>query len=159
MLKLLSPRVHGALDYLLAIAFLLAPAVFAFPYPARPLAYIIGVVFLGASLLTKYPLGALKLIPFPVHGLIEGIMAAAWVAMPWLFGFAAHSAARNFFVVAGVGLLAVVALTDYKTRGWHGARHGTERRHALIDRRQRAMPMRRDRRNGPQDRRGTYAGA
>jgi hypothetical protein len=43
-------------------------------------------------------------------------MAASWIAMPWLFGFASHDAARNFFIAAGVGLLVVAALTDYRSR-------------------------------------------
>jgi hypothetical protein len=55
-----------------------------------------------------------KLLPFPTHGAIETIMAIAWIVVPWLFGFSGHDAARNFFVVAGLGLLLVVALTDYK---------------------------------------------
>jgi hypothetical protein len=76
MLKVLNPRIHGALDYLLAIVFLVAPSLFDF-----------------------------------------ALMAAAWIVMPWLFGFAGDPAARNFFVAAGVGLLAVVALTDYRSSG------------------------------------------
>jgi hypothetical protein len=158
MLKVLDPRTHGALDYLLAIAFLVAPGLFGFPYPAAPLSYIIGVVYLGTSLLTKYPLGAVKLIPFPVHGILEAIMAAAWIVMPWLFGFGFHDAARNFYVIAGVGLLAVVVLTDYRSSGAR-TYSGQERRHSLVDRRQRALTVRSDRRRaGIADRR-RYAAA
>jgi hypothetical protein len=78
--------------------------------------YVVGVAYLATSLVTRYPLGVWKVLPFPTHGVIESIMAAAWVAAPWLFGFSAHGPARNFFVIAGVGLLLVVALTDYKSR-------------------------------------------
>ena len=67
-LRILSPVVHGALDYLLAIAFLLAPQVLAFEHDAARVAQIIGVTYLGVSLLTRYPLGLVKWIPFPVHG-------------------------------------------------------------------------------------------
>lgn len=160
MLRILNPRLHGALDYALAACFLVLPAALDFQYPAGPLSYIIGLAYAGASLLTKYPLGALKVIAFPVHGLLEAVMAAAWLPMPWVFGFAGDAAARNFYVLAGLGLLALVLLTDYRSSGAQVHR-GTERRHAFIDRRQRALapgPRYPDRREGPRDRR-RYAAA
>lgn len=157
MLKVLNPTIHGALDYALALAFLFMPGVLGFTNAAASLSQIIGVAYLGASLLTRYPLGALKLIPFPLHGLLESIMAATWIAIPWVFGFADDAAARNFFVIAGVGLLAVAALTDYRG-GTSPAYSGEERRHRLVDRRQRSLAVRMDRRDGGRDRRG-LAGA
>ena len=116
MAKILKPEVHGVLDYGLALMFLLMPSVFDFPDRAATLSYVVGVAYLGTSLLTRYPLGVWKLIPFPTHGVVESIMAVFWIAAPWLFGFADHAAARNFFVVAGIGLLAVVAITDYRSK-------------------------------------------
>jgi membrane protein len=159
MLKILNPTIHGALDYGLVLAFLFLPGVLGFPNMAANLSQIIGLVYLGASLLTRYPLGAVKLIPFPVHGVLESIMAASWIAMPWLFEFADHAGARNFFVAAGVGLLAVAALTDYRSTSAVGEAYtGAERRRNLIDRRQRALAVRSDHRRGERDRRA-YSGA
>jgi hypothetical protein len=116
MSKVIKPAQHGILDYALAFLFLLAPSIFNFPDNAATLSYVVGVAYLGTSLITRYPLGVWKVLPFPTHGVIESVMAAAWVVAPWLFGFSGHDAARNFFVIAGVGLLLVVALTDYKSR-------------------------------------------
>jgi len=116
-MKILDPKTHGFLDYALALAFLIAPAVFDFSERATTLAYAIGVVYIGASLITRYPLGILKWIPFPVHGAVETLMAVGFILAPWLFGFSEDAAARNFYVVAGVGVLAVVFLTDYRGRG------------------------------------------
>lgn len=82
MAKVLNPTVHGVLDYVLALAFLLAPGLVGFGETAANLSTVIGVVYLGASLLTQYPLGAIKMIPFPVHGAIESILAASWIVMP-----------------------------------------------------------------------------
>ena len=107
MKKALNPKVHGILDYGLALLFLLAPSLFGFSETAATVSYIIGVVYIGTSLLTRYPLGAIKVIPFPTHGILESIMAFAWILFPWVLGFASDVAARNFFVVAGA------ALTDY----------------------------------------------
>jgi hypothetical protein len=152
MPKALNPTVHGVLDYALALAFLLAPGLVDFSDTAANLSYVIGIVYLGASLLTRYPLGAIHMIPFPLHGVIEAIMAASWIAMPWLFGFAGDPAARNFFVAAGIGLLVVAALTDYRAASVRSYA-GDERRSNLIDRRQRALTVAVDRRIGGFDRR------
>ena len=116
MAKILKPEVHGVLDYGLAFMFFLMPSIFNFPDHAATLSYIVGVAYLGTSLLTRYPLGALKLIPFPMHGVLETMMAIFWVAAPWIMGFADHAASRNFFVIAGIALLGVVAITDYRSK-------------------------------------------
>ncbi len=115
MKKVLDAKIHGILDYGLAALFLLAPMLFNFSQTAATVSYVIGVVYIGAALLTKYPLGAIKLIPFPTHGVLESIMAASWLVLPWIFGFSADAAARNFFIVAGLGLLLVAFLTDYRS--------------------------------------------
>jgi hypothetical protein len=162
MLKTLNPTLHAVLDYALAVAFLVLPGVLGFPHDSMRLAQIFGMVYLGASLLTRYPLGAIKLIPFPVHGIMESVLAAVWVVAPWLFKFSQHAAARNFYVAAGVALLAVVLLTDYRATGaGHAAglaRRDSERRERLVDRRQRYLRVEADRRAGPSDRRLYAAG-
>jgi hypothetical protein len=145
--KILNPTIHGVLDYALALAFLAAPGWLGFSDTAASLSYILGVIYLAASSLTKYPLGAIKMIPFPVHGVLEAIMAACWIVMPWVFGYAADTAARNFYVIAGFGLLLIALLTDYKATGPRSG-YADERRHHMIDRRQRSMPVALDRRTG-----------
>ena len=152
-MKPINPLLHGVLDYGLIAAFLLLPGVLDFSQEAASISRIIGVAYLGASLLTKYPLGALKLIPFPVHGILESIMAASWIVLPWVLGFQDDSAARTFFMVAGVGLLLVAALTNYRASGAHTRYRGRERRHTMIDRRERYLTVTRERRMGPSDRR------
>lgn len=152
-MKLLNPLVHGLLDYALAAAFLILPGVLDFSDNAASLSRIIGVSYAGVSLLTKYPLGVLKLIPFPVHGVLESLMAASWIVLPWLAGFQDDSAGRTFFMIAGVGLLLVAAVTDYKASGAHTAFRGRERRNAILDRRERYVAVSRERRMGPSDRR------
>jgi hypothetical protein len=156
MLKVLSPTIHGALDYGLALAFLFLPGVLGFGNTAANVSQAIGLAYLAVSLLTRYPLGALKLIPFPLHGAIETALALAWIAMPWLLDFSEDLAARLFFVVAGVGLLSVAALTDY--RGAGASAYSGEERRRRADRRRHALPVGMDRRvNRDADRR--YAGA
>jgi hypothetical protein len=149
-MKLLNPTIHGVLDYTLAIGFLILPGWQNYSPTAASLSYVIGAVYLGASLLTRYPAGVLGAFPFPAHGVLESIMAAFWVVMPWLFGFADDGAARNFFVSAGVALLLGVSLTRYRDREVDSVEN---RRRTFADRRRQSLPVTRNRRLAVTDRR------
>lgn len=124
MNKPLNPSIHGILDYLYAGFLLLAPMMFGFTGTfAATLCYIVGIFHIGLSLMTIYPLGLVKAIPFTVHAGIEFATAIFLILSPWLFGFAeviGLEAARNTFVLYGIGLTAVWALTDYRGGGTVG---------------------------------------
>lgn len=79
-----------------------------------------GAAILGLSLMTRYPLGAAKLIPFPVHGAIETAAGVATSAAPWLMGFSRNDRARWTHLVSGLSTLAVVAMTDYRAQERRG---------------------------------------
>ena len=64
------------------------------------------------SLLTAYPLGVAKVIPFPIHGAIESVSAPLLVIAPFLLDFSRDVAARNFFIVAGIALGIVYLVTN-----------------------------------------------
>lgn len=114
-MKFLSPQIHGVIDYLLGALFLVAPFWFDFVSPlSQIISLAIGASVLLLSLLTRYPLGLLRVIPFPVHGALEFVAALALIAMPWFVGFEGVPPARNFFVATGVALFAVWLTTDYK---------------------------------------------
>jgi hypothetical protein len=154
MKKVLTPTVHGILDYALALAFLLAPGLLGFSQTAATVSYITGAAYVGASLVTDYPLGLIRLIPFPVHGVLESIMAVGWLVFPWAFGFAGEDmAARNLFIAAGIGLAVVAALTNYKPEHSQAGLSMLERRTARTDRRRRLTPVAYERRRGLPDRR------
>lgn len=120
-MKIINPKIHGILDYGLAALFLILPALLGFPDLAATVSYVVGVLYIVGSLFTGYPLGLFKLLAFPAHGVAESMMAVAWIIFPWLFHFSEDDAARNFFVIAGVALLSVVALTDYQGPGTKSA--------------------------------------
>jgi hypothetical protein len=69
------------------------------------------------SLLTAYPLGAAKIIPFTVHGSIEAATSVLLVIAPFLFGFSDIPSARNFFIIGGIALFAVWLTTNYRAAG------------------------------------------
>ena len=113
-MKILTPRMHGYLDFVVVAAFALAPTLFGFsPVPAR-ISWALAVVHLLLTLSTAFPMGIIKLVPFTVHGAIELIVVIALVAMPWLFSFAGEPVARNFFLAFAVIIFLVWLVTDYK---------------------------------------------
>lgn len=113
-MRFLDPRIHAYLDYLYVVTLAAAPSLLSFAGIAATLCYVTAIAVLGLSLFTRYDLGLVKLIPFPVHGTIELIASIAFVACPWLFGFAEVEISRNFFVAAGALLFGVWLITDYR---------------------------------------------
>ena len=74
-MKIISPRLHGVLDYLTVLTCLLAPSLFEFSRTPATISYALGVSYLLTSLLTDYPLAAMRVIPFSIHGLVELVSA------------------------------------------------------------------------------------
>ncbi|WP_257459088.1 hypothetical protein [Archangium lipolyticum] len=110
----LAPRPHGYIDYLAVLVLLLAPTLFRFSGLPAVLCYVLAVVQGGMSLLTAYPLGVAKIIPFTVHGTIEAVTSVALVVIPFLLGFSDVVRARNFFIISGIALFLVWMVTNYK---------------------------------------------
>ncbi|AKT36796.1 SPW repeat domain-containing protein [Chondromyces crocatus] len=114
-MNILNSRIHGYIDYALVALLVLAPSLFGFAGVAATICYILAVLQLGMSLLTAYPLGVVKAIPFPVHGGVELVAGVFLLAAPWLFNFAHVASAQIFFIVAGVVLAIVWLVTNYRT--------------------------------------------
>jgi len=113
-MNILSPRGHGYVDYLAVIGFFAAPSVFEFEGTPATVSYALSAIHLVLTLATDFPLGLVRAIPFPLHGLIEFAVAILLLAMPWILGFSGEERARLFYVGAGASLFAVFLITDYR---------------------------------------------
>lgn len=113
-MKKISPRIHGYLDFVTVILFLLAPALIGLEGLPAMLAYGLAGVHLVVTLVTDFPFGIVKVIPFPVHGWIERAVGPTLIAVPFILGFAEEEAARNFYIAAGLVIIAVGLMTDYQ---------------------------------------------
>ena len=115
-MKVLKPLPHGVIDYAMAGMLMAAPWLFGFSRNRKATANAVasGAAVLGLSLMTRYPLGVMKVIPFPVHGVVETIAAVMTAAAPWTLGFSRDESAKWTHVMSGLGTLAVVAVTDYQ---------------------------------------------
>ncbi len=110
----ISPRLHGYLDYVTVVVFLLAPTLIGLTGLPAQLAYALAGIHLVMTLLTDFPLGVAKLIPFPMHGWIERAVGPLLVLASFLPGFATDTTAQVFYLVMGVVIIAVGLLTDYQ---------------------------------------------
>lgn len=115
-MKVISPRMHGYLDFLTVVLFLLAPTIFGLSDLPTLLAYSLAVIHLIVTLASDFPFGIVKLIPFTVHGWIERIVGPTLIAVPFILGFSDEETARNFYMAAGVVIILVGVLTDYQTQ-------------------------------------------
>lgn len=122
-LKVVKPLPHGVMDYGMAATMLTAPWCFGFSRNRAATASAVGtgLAILGLSLLTRYPLGAVKKVSFKTHGVVETAAAITSIAAPWLLGFARNRNARLTHVMSGLGTLALVAVTDYEAADGGGA--------------------------------------
>jgi len=112
-MKILGPRAHGYVDYLVVVAFVGGPAVFGFEGQPKTIAFALAVVHLLLTSVTAFPVGLVKLVPFPLHGLLEFAVSILLFALPWVAGFSEVEPARNFFVGAGAAVLLAFLVTDY----------------------------------------------
>jgi hypothetical protein len=76
---------------------------------------VIGLVVLVVSMLTKYPLGVVKVLPFTVHSAGDYLAAALLVLSPFALGFnSSDSGLTAFYIAAGIAVLAVSLITNYQ---------------------------------------------
>ena len=113
-MKILSPRVHGYLDFVVVVLFAMAPTVFGFTGLPATVSYVLAGIHLTLTLLTAFPMGIIKLIPFTVHGALELLTSILLVIAPWAAGFSEQTTAKIFYVGAGILILVVFLTTDYK---------------------------------------------
>lgn len=101
--KVIDARTHGIIDYCHAAFFLGMALVCRKKNPrAAAAALTTGAFVLVESLLTDYPLGVKKVIPFELHGKLDSAFAATSMLLPKFYGFADTPEARVFSINSAV---------------------------------------------------------
>lgn len=113
-MKIINSRIHGVLDFVVVALFLLAPTLIPLQGTPAVLSYSLAGIHLVVTLLTDFPLGVLKVIPFPIHGWIELLVAPSLIGFPWVFAFSENTNATVFYVGSGALIFVVWLLTDYR---------------------------------------------
>ena len=88
-MRFMNTRTHGMADYLVGIILIIAPYILGFAdgTAAQWVPQFLGLVAIGGALLTDYELGAVRVIPMPVHLGIDIASGVLLALSPWLFGF------------------------------------------------------------------------
>ncbi len=115
-MNILTPRIHGYLDYLTVAFFLIAPSLFGLTGTPAVLAYVLAGVHLLMTVCTAFPLGLVDVLPFRLHGTVELVVAVALIVLPWVLSGVFAGAQVLYTVVGGV-ILVVWLLTDYRASG------------------------------------------
>ena len=113
-MRFIPTRVHGIIDYIVGILLVIVPYVLGFAdgTAAQYIPQLLGVGAIAYSLLTRYELGALKLLPMPAHLGLDFASGAFLAASPWLFGFAEGVYLPHLIV----GLMEIGAAVTTETR-------------------------------------------
>jgi len=125
-MRFMTTRMHGIADYLVGIVLIIAPYLFGFAdgSAAQWIPQILGVGAIAYSLLTDYELGAMRVIPMPVHLGIDFMSGLLLLVSPWLFGFAD----RVYWPHVIFGLIEIGASLTTQTRP-HDTAASTSSRH------------------------------
>jgi len=91
-MRFMTTRTHGVLDYLMGALLVVVPYIIGFAdgTAAQWIPQILGAALIGASILTDYELGVVRMIPMPVHLFLDVAAGVLLAASPWLFGFGHH---------------------------------------------------------------------
>ncbi|MBD0275612.1 MAG: SPW repeat protein [Acetobacteraceae bacterium] len=106
-MRFISTRTHGVLDYAVGALLIVVPYLLGFAdgTAAQWVPQILGLVAIGGSLMTDYELGVMRVIPMPVHLMIDIGSGALLALSPWLFGFSD----RVFWPHLIVGIWEIIA--------------------------------------------------
>lgn len=114
-MRFIPSKVHGALDYIVAIALFFAPMIFGFQEvggAAVAIPMILGVGLFVYSLLTNYEWGVFKVLSYRAHLAIDIVASVFLLLSPFLFGFADEEPnAWVPHVVVGIAVILVVLLS------------------------------------------------
>src|SRR5204863_1246213 len=115
LVRFLPAWLHAIADYAVGTLLIVAAVAVGGTGFAVATGVIVGAVVLVVSMLTKYPLGIAKVLPFTVHSAGDYLAAALLLGAPWALNFAdGDGGLAAFYVVAGVAVLAVSRITNYQ---------------------------------------------
>ena len=80
--KVISSKTHGIIDYIVAPALMVVPRMLRWPARVTNLLMSVGIFHLLYSMLTKYELGVVKVLPYKGHLALDGVLAAGTLASP-----------------------------------------------------------------------------
>ena len=120
-MKVLSPKAHGILDYLVGILLIAAPYIFDFDRGGAEtwVPIIVGAVIILQALMTRFEVGAFKVMSMNMHLTMDYVIGIFLAASPWIFGFSDYVYLPHLVV----GIMIVLEAMMTRTVSEH--RHST----------------------------------
>lgn len=106
---MIGPRLHAVLDYLSVAALVAMPLALGLSGSPRTVLLTAALVILTYSLITDYPLGALRVLPLGMHLMIDAGTGLVLILTPWLLNF--EGSIHWPFLLFGAISILVPALT------------------------------------------------
>ncbi|WP_299727375.1 hypothetical protein [uncultured Tateyamaria sp.] len=100
---------HAYIDYPVALGLIAMPFLLnigATNQVAFALSIVTGFAALALTALTDHETGIIRVLPYKLHLIVDGLVGATFVAAPFLFGFTGFDAA--YYWVLGATVLVVV---------------------------------------------------
>src|SRR4051794_4588745 len=115
LVRLLPAWFHAIADYAVAALLILVPAIAGGSDKAVATGIVVGVVVAVVSMLTRYPLGVVKVLPFTIHSAGDYLAAALLLVAPFALSFNdSDTKLTVFYVAAGLAVLGVSLITNYQ---------------------------------------------
>ena len=115
LVRFLPAWFHAIADYAVALTLILVAIAVGGSGKAVGTGVAVGAVVLVVSVLTRYPLGLVKLLPFKLHSAGDYLAAVLLVVAPFALQFNHSDAGLSaLYIVAGVAVLAVSLITNYQ---------------------------------------------
>jgi len=124
LVRLLPAWLHAVADYAVGAGLIVIALAVGGSGKAVAAGVVVGATVLVVSMLTKYPLGVAKVLPFTVHSAGDYLAAALLLLSPFALNF--HSSDTGLtavYIVAGIAVLGVSLITNYQysdKREWSG---------------------------------------
>jgi hypothetical protein len=115
LVRFLPAWFHAIADYAVGITLIVVALAVGGSGAAVAAGVVVGSVVLLVSMLTRYPLGVAKVLPFTVHSAGDYLAAALLILSPFALGFTDTDAGLSaFYIVAGIAVLLVSLVTNYQ---------------------------------------------
>jgi hypothetical protein len=115
LVRLLPAWLHAVADYAVALTLIVVALAVGGTGLAVATGVVVGAVVLVVSMLTRYPLGVVKVLPFQVHSAGDYLAAALLIGSPFALGFTSSDRGLTIvYVAAGVAVLGVSLITNYQ---------------------------------------------
>lgn len=115
IVRLLPAWFHAIADYAVGAVLIVVALTAGDDGRAVATGVVVGAVVLAVSMLTRYPLGVVKVLPFTIHSAGDYLAAALLIIAPFALGYSSdETGLAVFYVVAGLAVLAVSLITNYQ---------------------------------------------